>query len=244
MKVDGVHICCPECGSDEVKKENEEPDIDMPERDTEDLFIRFQMSCSPQELKNAYIMIELADDNPNIAGSLYASSIIMLISILENDTRSFFLDRAKYIAYIDEVDFRTTQAFQQSELSLRQRMRILPEVASRGVYTINKYSKDIRVLNDMISKRNYLIHRKDYTLASEVASIKDVLHEGMICKKFGDKLEFGFDLRNLSRFSALKSEALECYHAVKKYVEEVVFAVDEDREILESDSELLVKMDD
>jgi hypothetical protein len=241
----GILCFCPKCGSNETRKGNIEPKLSISEADMDNMIVRFQVSVSRHDLEKARAMIGLADETPDLAVVMYASSIIMLISVLENDTRSFFYDRAKYMACIDEIDFRTTQAYHQSELSLRQRMRILPEVASNGKYTLNNNSVDVQVLNDMISKRNYLIHRKDYVLTSNVASIKDGFQKGTFWQVLENNIAvFGFDASRITLFSGLKSEALACYHAVKKYSEEIIFALDENKEISNIDSELLLKVEE
>lgn len=236
------HIFCPYCNSNNIKLDSIENDLQCDSTDARDenMIIHLHLLAT-KELSDAEEFINLADKNQELSKTLYASAIVILLSFLEKITKSFFVDAAHRTAKYEEVDYKSTIPFRQSEMTLRQRMQLLPEVASDNKYKLNGQSTLVTTLHEMISKRNELIHRDNLTLTVNLAEIMDGLHNGIEAKKVNNSNEImlAFDLDNLSEFEACKEEAQACLRAVKKYHHEIFIALDENMELHDVDSELL-----
>ncbi len=107
------------------------------------------------KIESAYTDIE----KNNYTDSLYFAFFILVISTLEYSLNYILIKR--HFDLLGEKKYKQ-KAKKDIKMNFKEKLLITPKIVSNGEFVINKQSSSFKILTQMVTFRNQILHNKDF----------------------------------------------------------------------------------
>ncbi|MDW7730068.1 MAG: hypothetical protein SCJ94_08705 [Bacillota bacterium] len=190
----------------------------------DDLMLEVSILTYDSRLEDAKRLIDLASRNKETEKLLSACSIVLMATVLEQVTKTIISKEAKSYAEKYELPIAHTPQMVYLNKSLRSRMFAIPELMSSGKYTLSNSNRHIKMLHEIISLRNSLVHMEDDTYLEKVGDGNKLnVTINHLNKDNGNSISIeGIALPEMPWSSISLPKAQLCCEAIEKYIREIV----------------------
>lgn len=175
-------------------------------------------------IDDARELMKFSETAPDVVKStMYASTVVLLTSALEQGTYSHLNAIAEQQALVDLIDVRTTRFYNKINASLSHRIRVIPELFSDNHVKLNNFNADVKKLFEMVTLRNNLVHHKDFFIAGK---LKDLQAKGVNVVEVpgrGFELVIPDSFVNVLWRSVNRTDAQKYVRIVNRYIEEILY---------------------
>jgi hypothetical protein len=118
-------------------------------------------SSAPESLNRADAIIALAEKNDEEANTLAACATILLAAALEQGVQTVLTEAGELTAFDEDINVKSTKHEPFYDQSIWWRIQSLPTLLSGEKYRLDFNHTYTKVLRELISTRNKLVHVKE-----------------------------------------------------------------------------------